>query len=835
MNKLRAELLGPVRLGWGDRSVTIGSRKALGLVCMLALRNAERSREEIADIFWQGGLANVRQAVYQIRRQPGADEWLSAGERIGVAAETDVEAFEAAVAAQDHAAAIALWRGPFLGELDLADSPEFMSWLEEERQRLTGLYRVAVEARARKLEEAGNLAAALGLWLDVTELDSFDEAAVAAAMRLEYLSDRPDLALARFESFARTLARELGAEPGDATRQLAETIRRGNPLQGAGPAGLPERLRLVLQAVLVASGGLTLEQLARVLGRDPFEVGQDIDQLQRQGMIDQYGQVALAAESQVRRGLADSARTVLEGRTAEQLEAAVSPEQASLDLAGRIALHLLRAGLPERAARWFLREAELALAANEPGRAVHAALRACWTGDPRERFEGLLHIERASERTGDERLQNAALDEAATLAWDLQDDAALARAALARARAMVQRHQSAAALQHAREALAIAERTGDAQLLAMARNAEGGALLIGGQLGAALEAYQRNSEAEDDAERYRALSNLGVVAGLQGDHEAAYRYFDRVLTMARKSGQLLDVAASLNNLSVTAERLGAYSTALKHLHEARQLFRRGRHRTREARTIYNLSVVYARQGAFGPAWNSAWEVTDEAIRAGESALEAFGLEQAADIAAHCGDHAQAMELFARGEAIFEALGDERRMARLRATRAALAPGLSAVPHELSDRSMPHDAEYLAWLTLETALRTTDPGLARELLDLAGESVGAHRIFVREMALARIELLESAGPLAPERAAALALAVETGEEFGQMPLACLLLACDADRAGEDPQPWLDRMRELLDEQARGLPAAVVDCLRLQPTAWLAGLSSVALGKMHPAKE
>lgn len=817
-HRLKVQLLGPPVLEWKGQAVTVPARKSLLLLCLLALRQTSISREDAATLLWNGRLSNVRQALYQLRRLPGADGWLEVeGDSLALHAQTDVADFEQLVDAGDNQGALAVWRGRLVEGMDFSDAGELHSQFEEEALRLERLLRQALVNRTEELELTGSFQEALIVIERLLALDPLDEAALRTAMRLEFLLDRANAALKRYRNWKQQLERELSAEPQEQTRQLAEAIELGELPGVTGVQGLPDPLRQLVAAIQVGAGQLGVDDLAAVLRREAFEVAEGLETLNRIGMVDGQIQLRQLAPEAPPPALSE----LLEGRVAEVLE---QREVGGHEQKLALARHWLQARKPERAAPWLLSGARAALLANRLADALAACFRASWTGTPRQRFEAMLVLDSICNRTGDDSLQAAALDEAAGLAWELQDDHALSKVQIGRARSFLRRKQNALALQYGEEALAIARRTGDHELKATAYNCLGAVQFSSGDLTAALSAFRECSELNVPGESVRALSNMGAIHGMRDEHDRAYELFEQALTLSRVAGDLVTVSACLNNLSASAERLGAYDRALKHLHEGRQLARRLGDRPLEAQLIHNLSIIYMRQGSYGPAWNTSWEVVEEGERAADLALQAQGLAQAADVAQRCGAYTRQKELLERTGLLLRELGDSRRLLTHEATLAVM----DAAPHSRIPEQVKAVARFgmhtvYNWLLLELAMASDARDAGLGVLEEV-DWVGPHQEFVADLARTRLLLLDPGdddGSELERLAARLAQVVESSE-FAEAALACQLLAqLTADRT-DGPNIWPRHRDELLAEQVRGLPRDLAQSLRELPEAWFSSV-------------
>ncbi|MBN1139799.1 MAG: AAA family ATPase [Anaerolineae bacterium] len=123
------------------------------------------------------------------------------------------------------ACAAALYAGPFLHGLSLADSPAFEEWQLVQREHLHQLAVDALAALAKGYEARGDVEQALEAARRWVELEPWHEAAHRLAMRALALSGRRNAALAQYEACRRALAEELGIEPAAATVALYEQIR----------------------------------------------------------------------------------------------------------------------------------------------------------------------------------------------------------------------------------------------------------------------------------------------------------------------------------------------------------------------------------------------------------------------------------------------------------------------------------------------------------------------------------------------------------------------------------------------------------------------------------
>jgi hypothetical protein len=148
------------------------------------------------------------------------------------AAETDLAAFEAAIAEDTPAAlerAAGLYRADLLDGFSLRDR-DFDDWLTGERERLR---EHAVQLFLRLLERvaATGVEPAIRWALRILAVDPVHEPAHRALMELYAAQGRHAAALRQYEQLRETLARELGTQPESETDALIRRIRddRRNP------------------------------------------------------------------------------------------------------------------------------------------------------------------------------------------------------------------------------------------------------------------------------------------------------------------------------------------------------------------------------------------------------------------------------------------------------------------------------------------------------------------------------------------------------------------------------------------------------------------------------
>jgi predicted ATPase/DNA-binding SARP family transcriptional activator len=247
---LEIRVLGPFDVLAAGKAADVGGSKRQALLAMLALRDGRPVEiDALVDGLWEEELPAVpRNALHHhiARLRATLGEGAIVGFRDAYAvkdARVDAVRFEellaetrsalrdgdVRVAADDVAAALALWRGPALQGL-----PE-TAWFSAERRRLEAL-------RVDALEEQFEAALALGEHRELTPAlrsavadSSFRERLWGQLMLALYRSGRQADALEAFQEARRVLGDELGLEPGPELRGLQEAILAQDPAIAAVP------------------------------------------------------------------------------------------------------------------------------------------------------------------------------------------------------------------------------------------------------------------------------------------------------------------------------------------------------------------------------------------------------------------------------------------------------------------------------------------------------------------------------------------------------------------------------------------------------------------------
>ncbi len=296
LNTITLRLLGPVQIERGGEPVHgFESRKALALLCYLALHDHPLPRSHLVATFWgekteKRGRGNLRRALANLMSL--LPECLHVERHtIGFCHQcwTDVKAFEALVTQREiesFTAAAALYRGELLAGLTLKDCPEFELWLAVERERWHRRVWDVLEHLISYHERHGNYKAALEYVDRLLKMEPWREEVHRRKMKLLARVGEYSAALVQYQICRRILADELEVEPSRETTALYERIRsaRSSRHQNLPPQPTPfvgrerelQALRRLLAdpecrlITLVGIGGAGKTRLALQAGTQSF-------------------------------------------------------------------------------------------------------------------------------------------------------------------------------------------------------------------------------------------------------------------------------------------------------------------------------------------------------------------------------------------------------------------------------------------------------------------------------------------------------------------------------------------------------------------------------------
>jgi DNA-binding SARP family transcriptional activator/TolB-like protein len=225
------------------------TRRVALLALLAGARGRTVGRERIVGLLWPEHRMDaarhlLSESLYVLRKELGPDAFVSAGDEVGLNDEvvgSDVQEFEAAIAAGELERAAALYRGPFLDGFFVAGAAEFERWAESERARLAAQHARAVECLADAEEAAGRPQQAAEWWRRLVALDAYNSrVGMRLMLALDAAGERA-AALWFADTHSALLRDELGVEPDDDFDELVARMKR-QPVRVPVP---PERPSLL--------------------------------------------------------------------------------------------------------------------------------------------------------------------------------------------------------------------------------------------------------------------------------------------------------------------------------------------------------------------------------------------------------------------------------------------------------------------------------------------------------------------------------------------------------------------------------------------------------------
>ena len=192
----------------------------------LAYHAAWVGRGELSYLFWPDqpesvARRNLRKLLHRARQQVRGLE--AEGESLRWPVATDLQAWQNAVERHDWRAAGDCYRGLLLDGLEGEGTGEFATWLEEARGACQRTWQRALVEETRA--SGSYPAEAVYLLRRILDIDPLDEEVVRAYLHCLASAGQSDDISRVFRAFEKKLAEELGLEPGDDLRALAEQLK----------------------------------------------------------------------------------------------------------------------------------------------------------------------------------------------------------------------------------------------------------------------------------------------------------------------------------------------------------------------------------------------------------------------------------------------------------------------------------------------------------------------------------------------------------------------------------------------------------------------------------
>ncbi len=529
------------------------------------------------------------------------------------------------------------------------------------------------------------------------ELDRFGESDVRELLaRIEAFEGRESelgpLLYAQSEGNALFLDEAIGVMLHDCNALPASSTMAG--LIAARVGRLEKESRTIAEIAAVAGSGCSVSLIREVSNLSGPSIARGLDDLLDHRIFREAGARAaydyvfshhLIADA-LYAGIEPSFRRQRHARIAHCLEATYDSNARAAPR--EIARHYEAAGAALPAAQWYLTAARSAAAVHAHGDTIEMASRALENASSDETRESALDIrEKARSRRGDREGQRADIEALERLAGDratARSDVAMRRVLLARAlgdsdeelrhigalqalardlgsearaQALTQvathaghRSRSAEALEPAREALAIYERSGNVQ-----GQLECLCLLVEftsniGDLAAARSYLalirERAASLTDQVLEVRALAAAGVAALLRQEYDECFALTKQALELHLLLNDREGEAASRGRLAVTAAWLGDYTLALREFDLALEIYEALGHKRGLAATHTNRTVLLMRIGLFADALRSIERSNELFEKVREKRTIVANRVNASFVSLHLGDGAAAKELAA---------------------------------------------------------------------------------------------------------------------------------------------------------------------------------------------
>ena len=219
----------------GPVPVRATQRHRVALLALLALSPGRRlTRDRLIATLWperdiDGGRNLLKVATYVLREALTETALLSEGDFLRLNTDivrVDVLEFEGALDRADHAAAVALYRGPLMDGFFLSEAAEFEHWTDRERQRLASRYGEALETLAQAAGADRDFQRSVELWKKRSALDPYDSRVALRLMQALDASGNRAGAVQHATIHQRLIEHELGVASVPEIAALADRLRR---------------------------------------------------------------------------------------------------------------------------------------------------------------------------------------------------------------------------------------------------------------------------------------------------------------------------------------------------------------------------------------------------------------------------------------------------------------------------------------------------------------------------------------------------------------------------------------------------------------------------------
>ncbi len=230
---LSIQLLGPPQILSDGQPLELTRRKSRALIYYLAAHPRPLTRDHLLAFFWPDAervraQQILRTTLHGLRKALGSalvveDTALSFSPNL----EVDARQFESNLQSSNPQLLIttlAFYRGDFLQDFTLPDTPAFEDWTVAERERYRRLRVRGLTALSQHYETERNFPAALETLEQALATDPLQEDVQRHALRLHYFAGDRAGAIRRYEQLRQLLDAEMGVPPMAETRAVYDAI-----------------------------------------------------------------------------------------------------------------------------------------------------------------------------------------------------------------------------------------------------------------------------------------------------------------------------------------------------------------------------------------------------------------------------------------------------------------------------------------------------------------------------------------------------------------------------------------------------------------------------------
>ena len=233
---LKLQFLGQVRITNEDEPpIDLASEKMIALLAYLAVTEESFSRPQLEALLWgdsppEKAQTSLRTAVYNINKR--IEGLLNTTRKTVTFApqrpfSIDTQQFQALIKNGDIdslTTAVSLYRGDFLAGLNIADAPEFESWLLRQRERLRLDVLTTLETLVEQHINAGNYPDAIQACRQLLTIEAWRESVHRQLMLLLARNGAYNAAIKQYNQCCQMLEDELGVPPMPETEALYQRI-----------------------------------------------------------------------------------------------------------------------------------------------------------------------------------------------------------------------------------------------------------------------------------------------------------------------------------------------------------------------------------------------------------------------------------------------------------------------------------------------------------------------------------------------------------------------------------------------------------------------------------